>query len=419
MPENTIKKTKIVIIGNGFGGVYTLKNLYKFFGGNKNIEISLIGEKNYFLFTPLLHEVATGGINPINIIEPIRKVLKYCLSEFYLGKGEIIDLEKYTVKIKENILVYDYLVLAPGAKTNFYNIKGAEENTLTLKSLEDAIRVKNRIIAQVEKAAHIRDKEKRKKMLTFMVVGGGPTGVELAAEIQEMLKENFSQYFKKEIIEDTSVVIIQKSAELLTQFGKKIREESLQVLKKKKIEIMLNTEVKEVGPDYIIINDNKKIFGETIIWVGGIKPAELNFSQKVSKTPNGKLLVNKYLQLENYKNVFALGDIAAFSAERADDFLPALAQVAEKEAKMVARNIYLLVNGKEPEAFKYNHTGDMVSLGRWMAIGEIAQFTFWGHITWWLWRTVYLSKLISFRKKVRVAIDWTLNIFSPRDISEF
>ncbi|KKS23884.1 MAG: NADH dehydrogenase [Candidatus Nomurabacteria bacterium GW2011_GWC2_41_8] len=230
---------KILIIGNGFGGVYALKNLHKFFHNDKKIELALVGEKNYFLFTPLLHEVATGGINPGNIIEPIRKVLGCCLDKFYLGKAEIINFDSHTVQVENALISYDYLVLAPGAETNFYNIPGAEEYSFPLKSIADAIKIKNRCIMVMERASHVENRIKRKNMLRFVVVGGGPTGVELAAELEELIKETFSSYYPEEIMEDTSIVLIQKSPELVPAFGEKIRKKSLEILRKKGIEVML------------------------------------------------------------------------------------------------------------------------------------------------------------------------------------
>ncbi|HEV7424583.1 MAG TPA: FAD-dependent oxidoreductase, partial [Candidatus Paceibacterota bacterium] len=177
-----------------------------------------------------------------------------------------------------------------------------------------------------------------------------------------------------------------------------------------------NTKVKEVHRDEIILDDNTRMLTETIIWVAGVKPAELVFDVPVAKSPDGRLIVNKYLQLEQYKEIFAIGDVASFTQNNSP--LPALAQVAEKEAKAAAKNIELLIKNEALKEFSYHHAGNLISLGRWMAIGEVLNFTFWGGITWWVWRTVYLSKLISTRKKIRVAIDWTMNIFSSRDISQ-
>ncbi|MDR3519845.1 MAG: NAD(P)/FAD-dependent oxidoreductase [Candidatus Pacebacteria bacterium] len=411
-----LKKTKILIIGNGFGGVYALKNLHKILAGDENIELSMIGEKNYFLFTPLLHEVATGGINGANIIEPIRKVLGGSLRDFYLGKAEQINLKDKNVVVGEAIVSYDYLVIAPGAETNFFNTLGADKYAFTLKSIDDAVKIKNHCITQMERASHVLNTEERKKMLKFVIIGGGPTGVELVAEMEELVRETFSHYYRKEVVKDVSIVLIQRGPELVPQFGTKIRTKSLSVLQKKGVNVLLNTAVKEVGVSYVVVDENKKIDTETVIWVGGIKPASLNFTEKINKSPDGRIIVNEYLQLDNYKEVFAIGDIALFKDKTSA--LPALAQVAEKQSKTVAKNIKNLMDETALEKFSYHSSGNLMSLGQWMAVGEIAGFSFSGHLAWWFWRTVYLSKLISFRKKVRVAVDWTMNIFSPRDISK-
>lgn len=411
------QKTKILIIGNGFGGVYALKNLHKIFKKAQNIELSMVGEKNYFLFTPLLHEVATGGINPLNIIEPIRKVLGCCLSQFYLGKAGQINTKEKTVKVGHDLIAYDYLVLAPGAETNFYGTPGAEKYSFPLKSISDAIKIKNHCINQMERAAHINDRIERKKMLKFVVVGGGPTGIEMAAELEELVRETFSHYYPKEVVEDVSIVLIQKGAELVPQFSPKTRQKSLKVLKKKGIEVMLSSSVNEVTPDYVMANNTTKIFTETVIWVAGIKPVELKFDREVEQSPDKKLVVNEFLQLKGHPEIFVVGDAASFK-QRNNTFLPALAQVAEKESATVARNINNILHEKNLEEFFYHSSGSLMSIGQWMAVGEISNFTFSGHLAWWFWRTVYLSKLISFRKKMRVAVDWTMNLFSPRDISQ-
>ncbi len=412
------KIIKIVVVGTGFGGVYALKNLHKIFHGDKNIDITLIGEKNYFLFTPLLHEVATGGIDPGNIIEPIRKIIKCCLNNFYLGKVKFINTKEKIVEVGEKKIQYDYLILANGAETNFYDIKGARENSLTLKSLDDAMRIKKHCLLQIEKASNITDKLERKRMLNFIVVGGGPTGVELVAELQELLKETFPRYYEKKIINDISVTLIHKGKELLTQLGVKLRIKSLKVLKKKGINVMLETGVIEVFSSSVTLDDGKEIKTENVIWVAGIKPVEIKFDEEIKKTQSGQIIVNDCLQIENHPEIFAIGDIASIKPKNMDTSLPALAQVAVKESENVTENIKLLVNGKNTKPLIYHNSGNLVSLGQWMAVGEISNFSFSGHIAWWIWRTIYLSKMISFRKKLKVAMDWTINLFLPRDISK-
>lgn len=410
------EKIKIVIVGNGFGGIYTLKKLTQLLSQNKNIEICLVGDKNYFLFTPLLHEVATGGINPQNIIEPIRDIFKKTLTHFYLGKCEKIDPIKNTILVDNHEVPYNYLVLAPGAETNFYNIEGAEQNTFTLKTIEDAIKIKNQIITKMECASHTQDNEKRKIKLRFAVIGGGPTGVELVAEIEEFISDTFTKYYSKEIINDVSICLIDRGSELVSNFNKKIRDKSLKTLKNKKINIILNVSVDKIEEHKIHLSDGQVVEAETIIWVAGIKPANLFFSGAIDKDKSGRIMVNEYLQSTSYGNIYALGDTACFTQN--NQALPALAQVAEKESGIVAENILRQIKNKPLLGFKYKQTGTLMSLGRWKAVGELSGITFSGNIAWWIWRTVYLSKLISFRKKIKVALDWTVNIFSSRDISQ-
>ncbi len=413
---------KIIIVGNGFGGVYALKYLHKLFHKRSNIhqaEITLIGEKNYFLFTPLLHEVATGSINPENIIEPIRKVFDCRLDNFFLGKVERVDLEGHTVNVDHSVLSYDYLVLAPGAETNFYNIPGAKEYSMPLKSLEDAIRIKNQCIMQMEKAAHTENLVERKKNLTFVIVGGGPTGVELATELVEFIQENFSRYHFREVTDDASVILIQNAPELVPQFGIKMQRESLRKLQEKGIKVMLETAVKEVTPSGVVLNNDMRISATNVIWVAGVKPVGITFDENIERNKGGQIIVSDHLSLPGHEEVFVIGDSAAFKDNGSNQKLPALAQAAQKEAWAVAKNIERAFHNKKQKPFFYRHSGNLMSLGQWMAVGEIWHVTFSGRIAWSLWRTVYLCKLISFRKKIRVAFDWIVNIFTPRDISQF
>src|SRR3989338_5748790 len=286
---------KILIIGNGFGGIYTLRNLHKFFHGKKmerKVELALIGKKNYFLFTPLLHEVATGGINASNIVEPIRKVLGCCLDKFYMGQADMVNIKNKTVSVSGTSINYDYLVLATGSETNFYNIPGAEQHSFALKSIEDAIRIKNHCVAQMERASRMDDREERRRVLRFVVVGGGPTGVELAAELEELVKETFAIYYKKEIMKDVSITLIQKNKSLVPQFGEKMQKKSLEVLMRKGIEVRLGSSVLEIGHSKIVLDNNETIFTENVFWVAGIKPVVPEFDEDVEKSSDGRLIAN-------------------------------------------------------------------------------------------------------------------------------
>jgi NADH:ubiquinone reductase (H+-translocating) len=402
---------KIVILGGGFGGVYTLKYLHKFFH-KTDIKLVLVNKKNYFLFTPLLHEFTTGSVSLENLVEPIREIIRCCDYEFIHGEVKRIDLEKKIVELNESNLSYDYLIIALGSKTNFYNIPGAEENSFTLKSLDDAIRLRNHFIHMFEIAL----KDKDEGILTFVIVGGGATGVELAAEMSDYFYKTFSKFYPKEIISKVKIILVEKGNELIPQFSPKLRKIALEVLRKKNIEVILGKGVKEVGKDFIKLDDETIIKTKTVIWTAGVEPNLPEIIGNIVKDNKERLIVNEYLQVKNYENVFSIGDVCCYIQNQKP--LPQLAQVAVRQAKFVAKNIFNLIKNKPLEKFVYKHQGDLISLGRFFAIGEIKNFTFSGFFAWILWRGVYLSKLISNKDKIKTFIDWLLDFFYPRDITE-
>ncbi len=416
-----MNKTRIVVVGGGFGGVNTLKELHKYYHRDASVELALINNTNYFLFTPLLHEVATGNINPENIIEPIRKILGCCLKHCIIGEVTSINTHSQEIVTDKTILPYDILVLALGSKTVYYGTPGAEEHSYTLKSLDDAITLKKRFISQVDAAIYEKDAAKRKAMLHFAIIGGGPTGVELAAEAHDLFFTTFKKYYpyEQDILSEIQISVIQKADVLLPPFPKIIQEKALTVLRKKGIQVLLNTGVTGVKKNAIELDTGKEIATCTSIWVAGVGPQHVMWDEPPKLSPDGKITVHPTLQTYTYKNIFVIGDMAHCDVLQDGNPLPALAQVAQKEGIAAAQNIRRILQKQKPEAIRYVHSGSLVSLGSWMAAGEIKGKTFSGHFAWWLWRTIYLSKLISWQKKVKVAIDWTVNLFSPRDISHF
>lgn len=410
------KIIKIAIIGGGFGGVYALKHLNKLFKQNPNVKITLVNDQNYFLFTPLIHEVATGSIQPENAIEPLREICRHEQNDFYFGEAKEISLVQKTIKIDGGKIGYDYLVISAGARTNFFSVPGAKDRALGLKTLAEAIALKNHFLEMFEAAARTSDKDELNRLLRFVVVGGGPTGVEIAAEMADFFFGTLAERYKKyRFTEKIKIILLQRSGELIPQFPAKLRQKAYEILTKKGIEVRLNTKVENIEEYFIQLENGKKIETGTIVWVPGVCPNEPAFDQPPQKAPDGKLFINQNLQLTNYPEVFALGDIAHCSSSNPP--LPALAQVAVKQARQVAENIFLLTRGKAPRPFFYKHAGNLLSLGRGQAVGEIKGVYISGWFAWWLWRTVYLFKMISWRKKIRVAFDWTINLFLPRDIS--
>ncbi len=341
-----------------------------------------------------------------------------CLDSFYVGKAEEVSLSGKIVRVNGNSIAFDYLVLASGAETNFYDVAGAEENCFTLKSLEDAIRLKNHSIDMVDKASFIGKTEERKKMLCFAIIGGGPTGVELSAEMQEFFWGTFSRYYNKEIINNISVVLIQRDKEILPQFKENLRGKSLKTLEKNGVKVILGSAVEKVSPDSILLSNGSIIYTKTPIWVAGVKPSDISLDKDVERESDGRIKVNQYLQVEKHPFAYVLGDLAGVKKPDGTLF-PMLAQVAVKEAKIAAQNIKLQIEGSvKLRQFGYELSGSLVSLGKWNAIGNIFNLYLSGFLAWFVWRTIYLSKLISWQKKVKVAVAWSVSFFSPRDISK-
>ncbi len=421
-PETKTEQKKIIVAGCGFSGVYVGRNLQEF--TKKGFaELTIINETNHFLFTPLLHEVATGGLSPGNVAEPIREIFNNRHINFIQTKIKKVDSQKKEIETTSGKIAYDYLVLATGAKTNFYETEGAEKFSLTLKNLDDSIKIRNKIIDNFERASINEDPEARKNILSFVVVGGGATGVELTAEIAELCQDTLKKYYKKTKIEgdEIKITLVSSSKELLMQLSEKSRKKAETVLRNKGVQLILGATVKKVDENGVNLENGQMISGKTVLWVAGVTPNLPQLPLEIKRHQSGRIFVNKFLEAEGVKDIFVLGDIATLIPENNDQKptspTPMLAQVAVQEAKIVATNIIAKINNAPLNKFELKLKGSMVSLGQWMAIGEIFGVKISGKLTWWLWRTVYLFKFISWRKRFKIALEWTIGLFSKRDIT--
>ncbi len=410
------KKKRIVIAGAGFAGVYTYRYLHPFLHRHPEVETHIINKTNYFLFTPLLHEVATGGVVPHHTIEPLRAILPCCVADFHFTSVEQLSLSAKEIITAHGPVPYDYLVLSLGSTTHYYGIPGATERTFSLKTLNEALRLKKHIVNSFERATKEKNPDRQRELLTFVVVGGGATGVEIAAELQEFVHETLNAlYAHNQFADKIRIMLIHKLPELLPQFPTSLRRIASATLAGKHISVLCNTGVAAVQEDKITLENGNSIPTRTVIWAAGIIPTPLSTDVPLPKDETGRIITTPELSLPDYPSVYVVGDMGNGGGKRP---VPALAQAAVQEAKTAAHNIACAIQKKPLRPFVFRPKGDLLSLGRWNAAGVVRGVTISGKFAWWLWRTVYLFKLISWRKKINVAVDWTLNIFSRRDISE-
>jgi NADH dehydrogenase len=310
-------------------------------------------------------------------------------------------------------------VLALGATTNFFNAPGAEEFSYVLKDLDDAIKLRSRFIETFEKASEIQDPVLRKKILSFAIIGGGATGVELTGELEALFNNTFLKYYKDIIKEDDiKLYLINLGSELLAPFKPRARAKALEVLQKNGATVMLNTGVKEVKEGGLVLNDGSFLEASTIIWTAGVKPNPPMFTHDVAADKWGRIIVSPTLQIPNCPNVFVIGDMASLQ-DKDGRPLPMLAQVAELQGLHTGKNIKRLLNGeKKLKEFVFHSKGELASLGQRQAVANIFGVQFSGLLAWFLWRTVYLFKFISNSKKIKIAVDWTVNLFFPHDITK-
>ncbi len=399
-------KKKIVIVGGGFGGVYTARYLWSAVRRGE-VEITIINRTNYFLFTPLLHEVATGGLSPLSASESLREIFRHEGVKVVEGIVEKVDVVERVVSTSVGDFNFDYVVLSTGAETNFYNIPGAEENSLVLKNLADALTIRDRIITACEKASQTTDEIERQKLLSFVVVGGGPTGVELVAEIADFVKGTLCRYYRQvDLARSVRIVLLSANPELLTQAKPVVQRMAKKALEKAGVEVKTSMTVTSVTPQKIEIAGENPIETFFVVWCAGVK-AITPHVKHLTLSPSGRVKTDPYLRDSGHPHVFILGDIA--------DGAPMLAQVAVQQAKIVAHNIQ---RESRPKKYNVSIPATLVSLGQWSAVGTIYGLSFGGPVMWFIWRTVYLFKFISWRKRFEIALEWTVNLFTPRDITK-
>ncbi len=411
---------RILILGGGFAGLYAAMELEESLGREPDVEVTLVNRENFFLFTPMLHEVAASDLDLTTIVNPVRRMLKRV--NFFAGEVEGIDLPNKRVAVSHGFdhhghsLEYDFLVLGLGSITNFYKLPGLEQRALTMKSLGDAMTLRNRLIAHLEEADSECCKIKE-PLLTFIVAGGGFAGVETIAGINDFLREALPAYphLREQLLR---VVLVHPGPVILPELGEKLGAYAQKKLAERKVEIRVNTKVTAVSDVGVSLSDGTMIEGKTLIWTAGTSPHPLLQALPCVKE-RGRLSTNECLEVAGWPGVWALGDCAAVPDPKTGKACPPTAQHALRQGKVVAHNVLAAVRGGDMKRFSFSTLGQLAAIGKRTGVANILGVNFSGFVAWWLWRTIYLSKLPGFEKKVRVALDWTLDLLFSKDLVQF
>ena len=418
MNESRRKTQRILILGGGFGGIYAALRLERAFAREENVEVTLINRDNYLLFTPMLAEVSSSSIEAKHIVTPIRAFFRKV--RFRDSQVEAIDFQKRVVhashcpQCPDYSLEFDHLLLALGSMTSFHDLPGVEENALPLKTLADAMILRNHVIDVLEHADMETEPEMRRQLLTVVVAGGGFAGVEVAAELNDFLR-GAKRFYPNIRAEEVSLALVASGSRILPTISESLAAYAHKLLVRRGMKVRLGTAIAQASSGGVDLQDGSHIPTRTLVWTAGIAPNPL-LAVLSCKKERGRIVVNDRLEVPGYPGIWAIGDCAHLPDPKTGLPFPATAQHAVRQGRRVAENIIADVRGRPKKPFAYSSMGEFVPLGRRSAIAEILGFKCRGFFAWWLWRTIYLSKLPGLERKIRVALDWTLDLFLPRDI---
>jgi NADH:ubiquinone reductase (H+-translocating) len=408
--------SRIVILGAGFGGLYTARHLQKTLRGTDSGEVVLIDRHNFHLFTPMLHEITAGKIEPRHVVWPVRLLGRRWRLTFLERQVEGIDLDGRRVLTDRGPERYDLLVLALGSVTNFFGLDPPPQ-LFQFKELRDAVRLRNHLIGCFERAEQETDSTRRRTLLTFIVAGGGCTGVELAAEVHDLIFTSVLRFYRGIDPTEIRIVLLEATRRIIPCVGESLATLALEKLRRKRVEVQLETPVTELLPDGVALSTGEKIRAGTVIWTAGVRANPIIEALPVPKDNLGRVQVNQYLALPDYPDVYVLGDCAHCDDPPTGQPLPPTAQVAVQQARVVAMNLARRLRGEALDPFQYRHRGDLVSVGSRYAVAEIRGIRFAGLFAWFLWRTVFLAKMIGMKNRIRVGLDWAIGLLFGRDTS--
>jgi NADH dehydrogenase len=437
--KNINSPINIIILGSGFAAIEVLKKLQKHYkNNNNNIDIKIISKDNFLLFTPMLPEVFSGIIEPRHIVTPFRSCCNK-KSKYYHGNVQDINFKNKIVTVKYVIGRYyqpisyeqkefhfDYLVIALGNETNFFGNTEIEQNCFTMKTINDAFVLRNHIINILEQASFeysdVSDvshgSDLLKQLLTFVVIGGGFSGIETVGQLSYFVKDAIKNYYKNINSSHVKIVLVNAEDSILTEVDEDLGEYAKNVLEKKQgIEFKMNRLAKNATPNNLILDNGDVIPTYTIIWTAGVTPYELIKRLECEHDKKGYIKTTDTLEVANFSNIYAIGDCASTINPFNGNPYPPTAQHAIRQGQLAAKNIINSIEGKKQKIIRYKTRGTMATIGKRVGVAKIFGFKFTGLIAWMLWRSFYLSKLPMLKKKLRVLGDWFIGIIFYSDIS--
>ncbi len=403
-----LNKPRIIVIGGGFGGMELIKNLK-----GSNAQVVLFDKYNHHTFQPLLYQVATSALQTSSIVYPFRKKFHH-YEDFYFRLAEVTRVIPEENRIETSIgsVKYDYLVLATGSASNYFGQPTFEKHTLPLKTIEDAIALRNRLIRHFELALPEEDPIKMNSYIDYVIVGGGPTGVEVAGALAELKKHVFPYDYKEMDMKEMDIHLVEASPRLLNGMSPRSSEKALRYLHKLGVKVHLNCRIRSYDgftAKFDVIDD---IITRSVIWAAGVKGLGIQGLDVKKNTPDGRLMVNHFNLIEGYGNIFAIGDVASQVSEKYPRGYPMMAPPAIAQGKLLAKNLKRIMKGKPTLPFTYRHKGSMATIGRNLAVAEIGALRLHGSLGWFVWIFVHLMSLVSFRNRLAVFFTWMLSYFS-------
>lgn len=406
IPETTGKE-RVVIIGGGFAGLELAKRIDK-----KHYQVVLLDKNNYYQFQPLLYQVATAGLEPSSISYPHRKMFqKQKGVHFRMCKAEKVVPESKIVQTDIGDIAYDFLVVATGCDTNYFGNEGLKETTFALKSVSESLLLRNRILLSFEEALSARNEEELKEILTFVIVGGGATGVELSGALADMKKTILPKDYPEVDFSKMEIHLVDASPRLLAGMSPEASAGAAKTLSSRGVIIHQNVSVKSIENNTVAMSNETQLVSRNVFWVAGVKPNSLQ-GMSDSSYNRGRLQVNEYNQVNGYENIFAIGDTSLLLSDSTPKGHPQVAQVSLQMARRLAKNLNGKLKHKAFEKFEYVDKGSLATIGRNAAVADLGKFKFGGVVAWWLWLLIHIFTIVGTRNRVSVFIDWAWSYFN-------